>query len=78
MNNHDENINIDNPNDNIIIDFEDDESESDSNEEEEEQVTEQEALVRYALTLDVVGTAAANNRPARNGEGNIKIEKKTS
>jgi hypothetical protein len=63
VNNHDENIIIDNHDDNIIIepDIEGDESESDSDEEEEEQVTEQEALVRYALTLDVIGTAAANN-----------------
>jgi hypothetical protein len=78
LNNHDENIIIDNHNDNIIIepDFEDDESESDSNEEEEEQIPQEEALIRYALTLDVPGTAAANNRPARAGEGNVEINEK--
>jgi hypothetical protein len=39
-------------------------------------MAEQEALVGYALTLDVDGTAAANNQPARHGEGNIEIGEK--
>jgi hypothetical protein len=43
---------------NFIIEGEVD---SESDEEDEEQITEQEALVRYALTLDIAGTAAANN-----------------
>ncbi len=49
---------------------------NDSSEEAEEEITEQEALVRYALTLDTEGTANANNRPARNGEGKVEIVKK--
>jgi hypothetical protein len=50
--------------------------ENDSDEEDEEQITEQEALIRYALTLDTKGTAAVNNRPARNGEGNVEMRSK--
>jgi hypothetical protein len=52
--------------------------EDDSDEEDEEQTTDQEFLVRYALTLETKGTTAANNRPAKNGEGNIDIKKKNS
>jgi hypothetical protein len=50
LNNHKENIIIDA---NVIIkpEFEDDKNEIDSDEEDKEQVTNQESLVRYALTL---------------------------
>ncbi len=80
LNNHEENIIIDNHDANIIIkpEIEDDESESDRDEEDKEQEAEQEALVRHALALDIIWTATANNWPAHNGEGNIKIEKRIS
>jgi hypothetical protein len=45
----------------LLLCLELDESESESNEDEEEHATEQEALFRYVLTSDVIGTAAANN-----------------
>jgi hypothetical protein len=46
---------------NIIIEPDIEDEESDTDAEDEEQITEQEALVRYTLTLEVMGTAAANN-----------------
>jgi hypothetical protein len=82
--NREDNIIIENDHGNngehiIIIEnvFEEEEADdSDSDEEDVEQITEKEALIRYALTLDVTGTAEANNRPKRDGGGNITINRK--
>ena len=52
------------------------EAEEEEEEEEDaegERLSEEELLVNYALTLPVTGTAAANLRPARNGEGNVPL-----
>jgi hypothetical protein len=54
----------------------DDEEESDDEDGGENQLTPQEQLVNYALTLDVEGTAACGFRPSHDGEGSVELMNK--